>query len=396
MTSDNFGIINNIVIFIAKMFVTNNIVIMQRDKKNNPFKFGTVVDEPYFTDRKEEIKKVRSILSSENHLIMISPRRYGKTSLVFQVIGKLNRPYIALDLQVITDADDLAGQLLKQIYRIYPFEKIKQFIAHFRIIPFISIHPVTNEVDVSFRSTSSTPVVLEDVFSLIGKLTSPRKRLIVIFDEFQNIKKIGRDLDHYLRSYMQHQKNLNYVFLGSQESLIREIFEKKDSPFYHFGFLFPLGKIPKEDFYTFLAERFTSVYKKPEDLADSILDVTGSHPYYTQQLAFTVWELLARDNQGEKVVDLAVEELIHYHDIDYERLWNTLNRTDMKLLIGMTFSDASPLSEKFSKQFDTGPSSTVYSSLKKLMGKGFVIKTETGYEIDDPFFKQWLWKQRMK
>ena len=85
-----------------------------------------------------------------------------------------------------------------------------------------------------------------------------------------------------------------------------------------------------------------------------------------------------------------------YHDIDYERLWNTLNRTDMKILIGMTFSSSSPLSEDFSRRYDPGPVSTVYSSLKRMMQEGFVVKTEEGYGIDDPFFRRWIWRQRTR
>ena len=369
---------------------------MQNTKRNNPFKFGTVVDTPYFTDREKEMKKIRSLLSGENHLIIISPRRYGKTSLIFRVMKEMKRPYIDVDLQVITSADDLAAQLLKRIYRIYPFEKIKQFIRHFRVIPTLSVNPLTNEMDVSFQNISPAPVVLEDVLSLLNQLTTKRKKLIVLFDEFQNIKKIGKGLDQALRSFMQHHTNINYVFLGSQESLIRGIFEHKSSPFYHFGFLFPLGKIPREAFSTFLTERFGMITSSAATLAAAILDITSCHPYYTQQLAFTTWEILTRDQDTKDPVTQAVDELVRYHDIDYERLWNTLNRTDMKVLIGMTFSGLSPLSEDFSRQFDPGPVSTIYSSLQKLMKEGFVIKTEKGYKIDDPFFRKWIWNQRTK
>ena len=92
----------------------------------NPFKFGSIVEEPYFTNRVEEIKKVRSVLESENHLIISSPRRYWKTSLILKVVKELDRPFIDIDLQIITTPEDLAAQLLNRIYRIYPFEKMKR------------------------------------------------------------------------------------------------------------------------------------------------------------------------------------------------------------------------------------------------------------------------------
>jgi uncharacterized protein len=130
---------------------------------NNPFKFGSIVDEPFFTNRTREMVQVRSIINSSNHLIIISPRRFGKSSLIFKVISELDRPVIALDLQLITSIEDFASQLLKRVYRAYPFEKIRQFVKHFRIIPSISINPVTNDVDIAFQPTSSQMPLLEDV-----------------------------------------------------------------------------------------------------------------------------------------------------------------------------------------------------------------------------------------
>lgn len=362
----------------------------------NPFKFGSIVEGPYFTNRADEVEKVRSVLSSENHIIIISPRRYGKTSLIYKVLKEFQRPSIMLDLQLITTPEDFASQLLKRIYRVYPFEKIKQFVKHFRVIPTISINPLTNEIDVSFKPSTSAFTSLEDVLNLMYKFSSARKRLIIIFDEFQEVKRIGKGLDRHLRSIMQRHKNINYVFLGSQESLIRDIFEKKKSSFYHFGYLFSLGKISRSDFCSYLTTRFKKISKDYTSIVDSILEITNSHPYYTQQLAFTVWEILEKDSSAKVPVESGIKELIIYHDVDYERLWNTINRTDMKILIGMSSGDISPLSAGFTQRFDTGASSTVFSGLKRLMQNGYIVKLESGYEIDDPFFKMWIRERRAR
>ena len=364
----------------------------------NPFKFGTVVEEPYFMNRVEETQKIKSVLRSDNHLIIISPRRYGKTSLINKVAGSLKRPYIILDLQLITSPSDFASQLLRRVYKLYPSQKIKSFIKNFRIAPVISLNPVSNEIDISYKATtaSSAQTALEDVLNLLEKLSTNKKKLIVIFDEFQEIKRISTNLDRILRSIIQHHKNINYVFLGSQESLIREIFEKKKSTFYHFGYLFSLGKIPHTDFLKFISENLKVLTSNNDKIAEEILGITKSHPYFTQQLAFTVWDLLKKNNKISKPVQSAVEEIIKHHDVDYERLWNTINRTDMKILIGMSVSDSAPLSEEFSRLHDTGPTSTVFSSLKRLTKNGFVIKSASGYEIDDPFFKEWIRMRRLQ
>lgn len=372
--------------------------VKSRYAGKNPFKFGSLVEEPYFFNRTDEIRKVKSILNSANHLIIISPRRYGKTSLINQVVKSLKRPHIILDLQLITTQADFASQLLKRVYRVYPVQRIKDLIKNFRISPTITLNPLSNEIDITYKAltSASAQTAIEDVMNLIERLGTARAKPIVIFDEFQEINRIGKDTSRVLRSIMQYHKKINYVFLGSQESLIREIFEKKKSPFYHFGYLFSLPKISQNQFLLFLTEHFKQFAEENTRIAKKILETTKAHPYYTQQLAFTVWELLFRNSNLKDPVYTAVNELISHHDIDYERLWNTINRTDMKILIGMSFSAISPLSEEFSKQYEPGPSSTVFSSLKRLMQNGFIVKSTSGYEIDDPFFRQWIKVRRLK
>lgn len=355
----------------------------------NPFKFGTIVDEPYFINRKKEIAKVLSLLGSENHLVVISPRRFGKSSLIFKIVKMVNRPVIAVDMQLVTSPTDLAAQILKRIYRLYPTEKLKQHLKKFRIIPTLSLNPVTGGIDVSFITGTDYLPLLEDVMNLVEKISTAQKKIIMIFDEFQDAVKMDPDLLKQLRAIMQHHKMVNYVFLGSQESLIREIFQKKKSPFYHFGMVMNLLKIDSNEFREFLTEGFSTVSKNAEAIAGEILKITRSHPYYTQQLAFTVWERALASGDATAIVSDAVDELIMMHDMDYERIWLNFNKTDRKMLLGLSLSDLQPLSDAFNRSWDIGASSTAFSSLKRLMASGFVIKTDR-YEPDDPFFSMWL------
>ena len=364
--------------------------------RNNPFKFGSIVDDPYFINRKKEISKVKSVLNSSNHLIIISPRRFGKSSLIYKVVGQINRPVITLDLQLITSVEDFAAQLLKRIYRLFPFEKVRQFVRRFRIIPTISVNPVTNEVDITFHPESSNLPMLEDVLNLIEKLSSKRKKNIVVFDEFQEVHHIAKELPRQLRSIMQHHQLVNYVFLGSQESLIREIFEKKNSSFYHFGLLMPLGKIPEKDFKSYIQNGLKLVTKQGKKVANDIINFTGCHPYYTQQLSFLVWEVLLKQADISAPVDQAISEMIQIHDIDYERLWNSFNKTDKKIMIGLSISEIPPLSDTFKRKYHISGTSTVYSSIKRLSRIGYITKEKNKYEIDDPFFYLWIKQRREK
>lgn len=360
-------------------------------KPKNPFKFGSVVDGPFFTDREEEITRITSYLDGENHLVLISPRRYGKTSLMRKVLAATERKYIVLDLQLVFTPDDFAAQLLKRVYRLFKVEKLKSYIKSFRIIPTVTVNPVTGEPEVSFRPGSRDTVPLEDVLNLIEKLgMKAGLKHVVVFDEFQEIFRIGKGLDSFLRSVMQEHKHVNYVFMGSSESMIREIFERKESAFYRFGSLMTLGKIPRERFMEFLEERFVKLTERSADISGRVLDVTLSHPYYTQQLAYHVWEIIARSGYSENVVALASDEIVVSHDNDFERIWNSLNRTDMLILNGMSLSSLSPQSEEFSREFGTGAVSTVFSSLQRLAARGVLIKEGSSYYIDDPFFRRWI------
>lgn len=352
----------------------------------NPFKFGTIVGEKFFTDRTKELEQVKQMLDSENHLVLISPRRFGKSSLIAKALNEMGRPAITIDLMKVTSVNDLAAQILKEVFRIYKMEKVKHFMSHFRIAPTISFNPITDGWDVSFMPTSSTTTVaLEDAMALLEKVTTPNARLIVVLDEFQEINGIDKNLTKILRATMQRQEGLNYVFMGSQESMMEEIFEKKKSPFYHFGQRMNLKKIPYEDFRAYITERLPeSTLTSKEELADDILGFTKTHPYYTQQLAAAVFNTLTYNQIENNIVRTAINQLIEEHDLDYERLWATMKRIDRLILIQLA-KKINPLTDR------KIPTSTAFSAIKRLIKQGYIIKTNT-YELEDPFFEEWILK----
>lgn len=355
----------------------------------NPFKFGTLVDSPYFTDRVKEQAYLSQYVNSPNHLVLISPRRLGKSSLVKRTMIQTGRPYISINMQQITRVEDLPSLLLKGIFRLNPWEKFKHNLSNFRIIPTVTTSPYNDEMEFSFKPiVNESAIILEDTFALLEKLSDPQNRLIVIFDEFQEILELEKGLDKRLRSILQEQKNINYIFLGSQESMMTDIFEKKKSPFYNFGTLMHLNKIPYEEFQTFIIERLDSFSKADyKGIAEHILSFTDCHPYYTQQLSSRVWELMAYENIMDNTVNAAIGQLVQSHDLDFERCWLSLNRTDRRIIQKLASGNQELYAER------SVPTSTVFSGLKRLMKKGYVIRTEV-YDLEDPFFKEWV-KTRM-
>ena len=328
----------------------------------NPFKFGTIVSDPHFTNRRKEIEQVTSVINSDNHLIVISPRRYGKTSLILKVTSEMDRPIIIIDMMLVNSAAQLASLTLKQIYKTFPFQRIKSQIKHFKIIPSVTLNPVTSEVDVQFNPKSSEfNTELKDVLNLLEKLGSKQKKPIVIFDEFQEVSRIDKSLYQQLRSILQVHQHVNYVFMGSQESMIEGIFLHKKSPFYHFGRMLQISKIPEKEFLEYLNSGLRPICQNYRDLAFEILEITKSHPYYTQQLAFFVWEMCNHSPDSPATIQEAVEDIIHSQDNNYERLWGTFNNTDRKIMMNLAVYNLQPLSSEFLFKTEFIPASTAIS-----------------------------------
>ena len=237
-------------------------------------------------------------------------------------------------------------------------------------------------MDVSFQPTADATVLLEDVMNLIENAHTEEDRIVVVLDEFQEILDIAPRLDKKLRAIMQEQKHINYILLGSQESMMTDIFEKKKSPFYHFGEMMRLSKLPREDFYQYLSERLAPFFpNKYEDLSNQILDYTACHPYYSQQLAANIWQIGIMKPETDSPLEAAVNHIVTTHSLDYERLWMNFNRTNKWIL--QRLSVGTPL------QTGEYRTSTIYSALKKLQKAGYVIYSDH-YEIEDPFFRQWI------
>ncbi len=352
----------------------------------NPFKFGTIVEDEYFTDRVAELESTMRVLQSPNHLVLISPRRFGKSSLIKKAVAQAGRPCISLNIQQMTSTADLASGLLKGIFRLHPLERIRHKMTHFRVVPTVSTNPLTGSIDLSFPVATDEDVVLEDVMELLENVGSDVDRTIVVLDEFQDILELEKGIDKKLRAMMQVQKNVNYIFLGSQESMMTEIFERKKSPFYHFGNLMSLKKIPYTDFYAYVSERLNPVMGDyAPEAAAGILKFTDCHPYYTQQLSSQVWGMAAYDSIRTGIVEAAVNGIITSHDYDYERLWLNFNLTDRRTLQALSTD------EKREKLREI-PSSTLFSSIQRLIKKGYVIKSD-GFELEDPFFRRWIISQ---
>ena len=351
----------------------------------NPFKFGSIVEDEYFTDRKVEREYLAQILASPNHAVLIGPRRFGKSSLVAETLKHMNREIISVNMQMITSPEKLAETIYRKYFEKHPLDKAWHNLSHVRIVPTVAFDSVTGSPQVTLLPGVNRQVVLEDAFSLLEK-AGQEERLVVVLDEFQEVMKIGEGLDKILRSIMQEQKNINYILMGSQEDMMKNIFLGKKSPFYHFGSIVHIGRIPASDFRKYIEDRLP-LYGRGAGIADRILSFTNCHLYYTQQLSFQVWFELAKNTGKDNAVERAIDFIIQSHDFDYSRLWESMNKTNKTVLLKLVNGSNSPMEDK------TLPSSTIYSALKRLVSSGILIKNSK-YEIDDPFFRLWIMRNQ--
>ena len=135
----------------------------------NPFKFGAIVEAEHFTDRVKEVAYISQFVESPNHLVLISPRRFGKSSVVAKAMKQTGRRHITLNLQKVTSVTDFAAKLLRAFFKVHPMERLRHLITHFRIIPTVSTNPASGAMDVAFQPGVDGTAPLEDVLMLLER-----------------------------------------------------------------------------------------------------------------------------------------------------------------------------------------------------------------------------------
>lgn len=369
----------------------------------NPFRFGNVVTGEYFTNRKKEIKEIVSEVKAGQHVVLMSPRRYGKTSLVNEAMKASGMKWFRINMELIADEVDLANYYVKNALSLSKFEKIKQYLKNLKVQPYIQIQPVSNEISVSFNTDTLTGAGKKNLSTLfLDSLQLPetiagnmKKKVVIVFDEFQEIRRISPMLERKMRGIFQYHQNITYVFIGSQESMIREIFQNKKNPFYKFGRHISLRKIAEPEFLAFVTKRFSSQKIDAHKIAKDILKFTDCHPYYTQQLCHEIYILSEKKTLTKGIINKAVDQITTEHHADYSRWWNSLTNTERKVVIGITSGNYNPTSQEFIRKYGIKSASTSGSAVSKLTALGTLIKKNgRRIEIEDPFWKEWILKNR--
>ena len=373
----------------------------------NPFVYGKVVRGKYFADREAEIAELRNDIASSQNVIVFSPRRYGKTSLILEVLDRVKAeglPTCYIDLFKVTSQETFIAAYAREVARLQGgriqtmLKKIRDLLP--RLVPKVVMkgEKVDLEVEFEFDPRADKGPLFDDLFEAVATMSlQTGKKAVVVFDEFQEITgwDVKGQIERQMRTHFQMHESVSYIFMGSKRHLMQELFRNKNRPFYRFGKHFPLGKIPKDEFAVFIQRHFEEMgYQTDLDAIREILHVADDHPYYTQLLCHILWDRKRQDKViAKEDIYLAVQEVFMREAHAFHDIWDMLPLKSRQLLVALAKEDSPqvrPFSSGFLQKHNLGSASSVQRAITRLLEEEVLEKTNGGYQFTDVFFKRWL------
>ena len=372
----------------------------------NPFIYGEEVSGAAFCDRKEEIKELLRDIENGQNVIIFSPRRYGKTSLIKEVLRKAKRrgiltfyvdlyPAITKQKFIETYAKGIAKgitgtreSILRAIRNLLP-----------RLIPKIVIRGEgLPDFEFDFDRTKGMEPLLDDLLNTVkNKADAEKKIAVLVFDEFQEITNYGdSEIERKMRSTFQSHHNVSYIFMGSKRHLMNELFYNPNRPFYKSGKHLPLQKIDRKEFIKFIKEKFElGKYGMETNSLESILDITQCHPYYTQMLSHIIWEGEEDTKKISKAsINRAIDKLLSRESGSYLSIWETSTQKQKQLLEALVKSTGKEIfSGDFISKYNLVSASSVQKAVKALLDRELIERENETYAFADIFFKLWIEKR---
>ena len=355
-----------------------------------------------FTDRENEAEHLASNFRSLINTILISPRRWGKTSLVNQVSEMLvvQEPELKIchiDLfHVRTEEEfyiELATEILKSTSAKWEelAQNTKEFLS--RLLPNISFSLYDQSeltFGISWNELKKNP---NDILDLAETIAVARKfKIVICIDEFQSIGDFKNPLSFQkkLRSHWQRHTHVAYCLYGSKRHMLMDVFTNPSMPFYKFGDLMFLENIKTEDWVKFITRRFSETGKEINEIdATKIADLAENHSYYVQQIAQQTW--LRTDNvcTGE-LVDTAHQGIINQLGLLFTNITESLSNKQMALLKAIISGEKQLSSQSTILNYNLGTSANVLRLKQSLLAREIIDITADQIDLQDPMYKYWL------
>jgi hypothetical protein len=378
----------------------------------NPFVYGEVVPASAFVNRVSELDRLIGDLASSQKIFLISPRRYGKSSLIRRALDAMSRRG-ALTVEVTVSSfssyvaflEGYARALVSaetrwDRARTWLRDTVRSARAEVRYSPDPTLTtPGTGTFSVSFPSVTSDRDVsklAQEVFALPAHLAAERrKKVVVALDEFQAVAGFnGGSVEHALRAAVQHQREVGYVFAGSEPSLMEQMLTPK-RPFYKAGPVMRLDKIAADEFVTFIESAFAeSGIRAEPGLGAAIVDLAGNLPYDVQRLAHETWDEVRTGSRRRATLDdlhQALRRLLSEQQTMFEALWQRLTLNQRAVLRAVVLEDgASLLSTDVRARHRLGGPSTVQTALAALMRDDVIGREGDRYVVVDSLLREWI------
>ena len=367
-----------------------------------PFIFGRIATGENFTDREQETVHLVNNFESLINTIIISPRRWGKSSLVNKAAT------IAMEkdenLKICT-VDLFNVKTEEQFYTVFArsiiqgtaskweeaVQNAKRFFS--QLIPKISIGTDPgNEVSIDFdwEEIRNNPDEILDLPERIAQTKGVK--VVVCIDEFQNIAEFDDPLffQRKLRAHWQKHQKASYCLYGSKRHMMLEVFADSSMPFYKFGDLFFLNKIDTEHLITFIKERFTSTGKEiTDDACRKIISLTDNHPYYTQQLSQLSW-LRTISLCDENTVVKAHATLVEQLSLLFTNIMETFTFQQTCYLHAVISGEKAISNMETLYKYHISSATSAYRSLKTFIKKDILDSNGSTISFQDPIFEYWL------
>lgn len=366
-----------------------------------PFPLGKVAVSDLFTDREAERERLAANIRNHVSTVLISPRRWGKSSLVRQVAVDMARDkkvrFCFIDLFKTLNEEEFYAHFAKAVIEAASTKlddrvaDIKSFLK--RLVPFIQVG-IDPYSEIKFTAEwKDLERSRDDILNLPEKLSKAKGiTLVVCLDEFQSIDRFADPLafQQRLRANWQHHQQAVYCLYGSKRHLMMEIFTGYDRPFYRFGDLMLIGKIERRYWVEYIPERFRAGGKRiSKELAEVIAANMGDHPYGVQQLAYATY-LLSGKTCKQQDVDAALEQLLDQYTMLYQQLVEQMTLPQLGYLKALAAGETRFSSKEVLTRYALGTSGNVKRIREALQSKDVLDFEGEMTEWLDPLFQVWM------
>lgn len=368
---------------------------------NSPFAYGSTVSKKSFTNRKSEIATLFGNLTSMVNTIIISPRRWGKSSLVEHVAEKIkkerkNYRIVMIDLFSINTEEEFLELFAREVLKVSS-TKLEEWVkiakqVFKRLLPKLTVSVDPAEFSLAF-DWSEIKKHRDEILNLPEIIAKKKKiKIVVCIDEFQNIRNYGKAdaIEMAIRSYWQRHKNAVYCLYGSKRHMMNEIFNDASRPFYRFGDMILLRKISEADWIKFIVAKFKQTKKKiSSEQAAHIAQLMKNHPWYVQQLSHYIW-LRTKTDVTQSIIDDALKEIKSSHLPFFQQRVTNISSTQVNLLKAIASNEPQLTSKKTMDKYHLGTPNNVRKNWKTLNEKDIVDEQEGEYIFLDPVFELWF------